>query len=157
MRNGWFASMPKWLRRDAAIWCALLGLWCPVVFLLGEHHSPRSSLIGWGGALGAVAIAATIGLAVRLGYRRLWKRAAQAILVGTATMGIWYSALLISAPDPTNQNDHTAGIGAVFLSIPTAVLLSILIGSGALAGRLSWAISGRVRGDRGALVSPSTD
>jgi hypothetical protein len=69
-------------------------------------------------------------------YQRRWRDLAWSAVAGTASLCCWLSLLLVTAPDPTNQNDHTAGIATIILSVPLFVVVSALLASGAGIGVL---------------------
>lgn len=127
---------PKWLIFSGVAWLVLLGAWIPALVWLHDQHASSGVLIEVGAVLGGLAVLASLGFGALLGFAGLWKRAALASLFGAGVLIFWYSAITLAAPDPTNQNDHAAGAGAVILGIPSLVLVALLLFAGGASGRL---------------------
>jgi hypothetical protein len=110
-------------------------MWAPVLSSLAESHATGETLVRVGAALGGVAVVATLVLAGRLGFQRMWRQTIIVVLGGTFVLLFWYVAVTLAAPDPTNQNDHAVGVGMIILALPTAALVGLPVGLGALGGR----------------------
>jgi hypothetical protein len=67
--------------------------------------------------LAALSIVSMLAFGVKLGRRAMWRELGIACLAATAGFLGWYAAITITAPDPTNQNDHAAGAGTVILAL----------------------------------------
>jgi hypothetical protein len=136
-------GLTRRLRIEGIVWLVLLGAWCPLVAGLAEHHASTPDVAWVGGVVGGVGVLTTLIFGARLGYRGLWRAAGVACLAGAVVLLFWFNAITLAAPDPTNQNDHSAGAGTVILAVPVVLVVGIMLGLGAAVGRVGRWVRGR--------------
>jgi len=139
-------EVPKLVHVAGAVWLGLVGAWIPAWAALVDRHAPLGVILGVVIPLGGLAVVSTLLFGGCLGYGRRWREAGVASLAGAGMLLFWYAAVTLTAPDPTNQNDHAAGVGVVILAVPALLLVSLVLGQGAGVGRAVLAIRGRLAG-----------
>ena len=112
----------------------IAGLWLPTAVALADSRGDVAWVVGC--SLGGLALLSTLMLGGALGYSRRWRELASAVLAGTCSLLWWYLVAMVIAPDPTNTNDDAAGVGVVLFALPTFVIIALLLGLAAGAGRL---------------------
>lgn len=137
----WVRRQHWWVTWIGVPWLVLIGVWLPVLDNLWNHHAASKTLLDTGIALGTLAVVATIVYGAGLGFLKLWKVVAMAVLIGAAVLLIWYAWVTLSGPDPNNQNDHAAGAGVVILAVPVLLAVASVLGLGAGIGRATRALS----------------
>ncbi|HJQ00348.1 MAG TPA: hypothetical protein VJ851_02000 [Jatrophihabitans sp.] len=123
------------------IWLLTLASWliAGAVFLVaGSADGSIAELVVIGG-LAVVAVLATIGWGALVARRRATRWLWPAALAGTTVQMMTYVIAMLAAPQSPGSadNDTAAGAGIVLLTIPTAVIILILLWFGAALGALS--------------------
>jgi Protein of unknown function (DUF2510) len=131
-----FADVPKWMRCYSCVWAFLFGLWLPVTVWMHEGGASPRATIAWGLVLGGLSLIGTLVLGFALGRTRRWHDFGLAVAVGTVAMMLCYGVAMLSIPDPDNSNDIAAGAGIATFVVPTALVLAVVLGIGALLDRV---------------------
>jgi hypothetical protein len=138
---------PRWLTITGLVWLIASAAWLVVATVLLAVSAPETPdrtagiIILVFGALGALATAAWGCLVGRMAATRwLWQAAA----IGTGVQLFFYVTAMLAAPSTDgDSNDTAAGAGIVILTMPTAVLILLLLWMGAAIGALSRKIKAR--------------
>lgn len=136
------ARPPRWLMVTGIVWLSCVASWMTAGTIFLAVSSPGDPglealivIIG----LAAIAVLATVAWGFLVGRRRatawLWPAAA----AGTAVQMFTYVTAMLAAPQSPRDanNDTAAGAGLVFLTIPTGILILVLLWLGAGIGALS--------------------
>jgi hypothetical protein len=136
-------GFPWWLSGYAAVWATLLVAWLPAAYTLTPTNGSaltNSALLASVCLLGA-ALAGTAGWGALLGYRRAWPVLLLSAPISTAVLMGCYLVAVLESPSPSStddsglpQPDNTAGAGLVILTVPTLLVMALLLGAGAGTG-----------------------
>lgn len=124
----------------ALLWMAVLVAWVPGLIIVAKTTGGATlhgSQLAVPGVLAAAAVIGTVAFGFVLGRRKLWSQLAFAPIPGAAALLFWYVVAVVALAPARDSGDTTAGAGVVFLVIPTAVLLAILLWFG---GGSAWAL-----------------
>jgi hypothetical protein len=119
------------------IWLLLLVAWAPALYIIAD--TGRFATMGWpvGLSLGSAAIIATVMFGGYLGSCR--RRVGEILMVsviGSAALLSLYVTAMLAQPDTAQSDDTAAAAGLVIFGVPLLLIVSGLLGAGAVAGRV---------------------
>jgi len=120
-------------------WLIVLGVWMPILIVVAHRIGPDGTIsrTQGGAILAALGLAgtATLVLGAHLGWvRKPWQLLAESML-GTTVLLAWYVLAMAASSDP--GADDAAGVGVIILTVPTWVLVFLLLVVGAGAGAVA--------------------
>jgi hypothetical protein len=135
----------------AAIWFALWLLsaaWAVVTVpkVQAEGSTLSQGALASGIVLLGLAVVGIFASAVWLANRGRWWVVGLLTIYVSGLFFAWYLAAMFSVPVPTGQpdtQDNAAAVGLIFLAIPTALVVGLLVSLGSGVGATIRAVRGR--------------
>jgi hypothetical protein len=125
---------PRWIIRDGLVWLTLFLAWVPVVAARRPSITAPGAIVV---ALGSANVLGTLIFGGLLGRNGRWREIWLAAGIGTACLAAAYVVLMVTASDPYNLSDASAGEGLLILGLPTLLLVTALLAAGGGIGRLT--------------------
>jgi hypothetical protein len=129
------APVLRSLAVGATLWLMLLGAWMPVLIALAHTGPLTTNGRQIAVSLGCVSVVSTIVFGVVLGRKRRLAEVVVGAVLGTTVLLTWYVVAMLADPHPDGTEDTAAGAGLVIFSVPTFLVVFILLVTGFAARR----------------------
>jgi hypothetical protein len=110
------------------LWLILIGAWFPALNEAITAKPPSRALLATALLLGSLAVLASMCWGLVLALLRRWDWILVSAVAGTAVLIGWYGMAMIAGGDP--HADDEAGAGAAIFSVPTFLLVGLLLAAG---------------------------
>jgi hypothetical protein len=121
-------TLPRWGWMLGGLWLILIGAWFPVLNEAITAKPPSRALPATALLLGTLAVLASMCWGLVLPLLRRWDWILVSAVSGTAVLLGWYGMAMMAGGDL--HADNEAGAGIAIFSVPTFVLVGLLLAFG---------------------------
>jgi hypothetical protein len=121
-------GLPGWAWAYGLCWLIFIGAWEPALLVAAPQGFNRPLTAYALVAVGALAVLSSVGWGAVLALLRGWRWLGPSLLAGTWVLLAWYLVAVFTVNDPSS--DNLAAVGLVIISVPTLLLVAVLLSVG---------------------------